>query len=41
LRSQAEQQLTVYHLTYGPDGMVAAVHQQSPRAAGQNGGAPE
>jgi hypothetical protein len=26
---QTEQQLTVYHLTYGPDGTVNSVHKES------------
>jgi hypothetical protein len=32
-----EQQLTVYHLTYGPDGTVQSVQKQLPRSAGASG----
>ena len=34
-----EQQLTVYHLTYGPDGIVQSVQKESHSDAGQNGDA--
>ena len=32
-----EEQLTVYHLTYGPDGTVQSVQKQLPRSAGASG----
>jgi hypothetical protein len=38
---QAEQQLTVYRLRYGPDGIVAGVQKQSPGDAAHNGNPPE
>jgi hypothetical protein len=32
-----EERLTVYHLTYGPDGTVQSVQKQLPRSAGASG----
>jgi hypothetical protein len=34
-----EQQLTAYHLTYGPDGTVQSVQKKSPQSASASGNA--